>query len=74
MTKQERASAKAKDKGQQRQRMAALEMSGLRMVPFAVSKSMDGTGQIHVEYPQLIFTPENLFALGSPIGMFLSVR
>ena len=74
MTKQERASAKAKDEGQQRQRMAALEMSGLRMVPFAVNKSMDGTGQIHVEYPQLIFTPENLFALGSPIGMFLSVR
>ena len=52
----------------------ALESSGLRMVPFAVSKSMDGTGQLHVEYPQLNFAPESLFALGSPIGMFLSVR
>ena len=72
--KQEQAAAKAKEEGQQRQRVAALESSGLKMIPFAISKSMDGTGQLHVEYPQLNFTPENLFALGSPIGMFLSIR
>lgn len=33
-----------------------------------------GTGQPFVRYPQLEFAPSNLFALGSPIGVFLSVR
>nr|CAB3236628.1 phospholipase DDHD2 [Phallusia mammillata] len=33
-----------------------------------------GTGQPVVRYPQLDFHPKNLFALGSPIGVFLSVR
>lgn len=33
-----------------------------------------GTGQPMVKYPQLQFEPEVFFALGSPIGMFLTVR
>ncbi|XP_046386478.1 nascent polypeptide-associated complex subunit alpha, muscle-specific form-like isoform X2 [Ischnura elegans] len=33
-----------------------------------------GTGQPHISYPQLNFKPENFFALGSPIGMFVTVR
>lgn len=33
-----------------------------------------GTGQPAVQYPQLDFKPHTLFAFGSPIGMFLSVR
>ncbi|ESO93104.1 hypothetical protein LOTGIDRAFT_232837 [Lottia gigantea] len=33
-----------------------------------------GTGQPFVQYPQLQFSPSALFALGSPIGVFLSVR
>ena len=33
-----------------------------------------GTGQTFVKYPTLLFTPQNLFALGSPIGLFLTVR
>ncbi|KAK7110285.1 triacylglycerol hydrolase DDHD2-like [Littorina saxatilis] len=33
-----------------------------------------GTGQPFVRYPQLEFEPTCLFALGSPIGVFLSVR
>ncbi|XP_064164295.1 phospholipase DDHD2-like [Anguilla rostrata] len=32
------------------------------------------TGQVSVKYPQLSFQPQALFALGSPIGMFLTVR
>ncbi|KAJ8261092.1 hypothetical protein COCON_G00168150 [Conger conger] len=32
------------------------------------------TGQVKVRYPQLSFQPQALFALGSPIGMFLTVR
>ncbi|KAG7476851.1 hypothetical protein MATL_G00087200 [Megalops atlanticus] len=31
-------------------------------------------GQVSVNYPQLCFQPQALFALGSPIGMFLTVR
>ncbi|XP_041368088.1 phospholipase DDHD2-like isoform X2 [Gigantopelta aegis] len=33
-----------------------------------------GTGQPFVEYPQLIFETSALFAIGSPIGVFLAVR
>lgn len=37
-------------------------------------RGMAGTGQTYVEYPQLLFHPQHLFALGSPIGLFLTVR
>ncbi|XP_019737618.1 SEC23-interacting protein isoform X1 [Hippocampus comes] len=33
-----------------------------------------GTGQVSVVYHNLDFSPVNFFALGSPIGMFLTVR
>lgn len=33
-----------------------------------------GTGLPLVKYPQLDFHPVNFFALGSPIGMFQTVR
>ncbi|KAM4033722.1 SEC23-interacting protein [Anomaloglossus baeobatrachus] len=33
-----------------------------------------GTGQVGVHYNSLDFEPVNFFALGSPIGMFLTVR
>ncbi|XP_005097689.1 phospholipase DDHD2 isoform X2 [Aplysia californica] len=33
-----------------------------------------GAGQLKVSYPQLDFTPSALFALGSPIPVFLSLR
>uniref|UniRef100_A0A8C2K1U2 SEC23 interacting protein n=1 Tax=Cyprinus carpio TaxID=7962 RepID=A0A8C2K1U2_CYPCA len=33
-----------------------------------------GTGQVSVVYHALVFEPVNFFALGSPIGMFLTVR
>ena len=56
------------------QEMAALEETGLKMVPFAVSKTMAGTGQSFVDYTELDFKPENFFAIGSPIGLFLTVR
>ncbi|MBN3324358.1 S23IP protein, partial [Atractosteus spatula] len=34
----------------------------------------NGTGQVSVVYHSLVFEPMNFFALGSPIGMFLTVR
>lgn len=33
-----------------------------------------GTGQPQIQYPQLAFQPKALFAMGSPIGMFVTVR
>nr|XP_055064700.1 phospholipase DDHD2 isoform X2 [Misgurnus anguillicaudatus] len=33
-----------------------------------------GIGQVSIDYPQLAFHPQAFFALGSPIGMFLTVR
>ncbi|CAB1353964.1 unnamed protein product, partial [Coregonus sp. 'balchen'] len=33
-----------------------------------------GIGQVSIVYPQLAFKPQAFFALGSPIGMFLTVR
>ncbi|XP_043268616.1 SEC23-interacting protein-like isoform X2 [Venturia canescens] len=33
-----------------------------------------GTGQPFINYPQLSFLPQAFFALGSPIGMFVTVR
>lgn len=33
-----------------------------------------GTGQPFISYPQLLFQARNFFALGSPIGMFVTVR
>ncbi|KAK6635829.1 hypothetical protein RUM44_001083 [Polyplax serrata] len=33
-----------------------------------------GTGQPYIEYPQLSFQPLAFFAMGSPIGMFVTVR
>ncbi|XP_058812828.1 uncharacterized protein LOC131677165 isoform X2 [Topomyia yanbarensis] len=33
-----------------------------------------GTGQPYIAYPQLLFYPKKFFALGSPIGMFVTVR
>lgn len=34
----------------------------------------DGTGHPLILYPQLKFKPNNFFALGSPIGMFVTIR
>ncbi|XP_031633170.1 uncharacterized protein LOC116346973 isoform X2 [Contarinia nasturtii] len=33
-----------------------------------------GTGQPYITYPQLSFQPKHFFALGSPIGMFVTIR
>ncbi|XP_011155044.1 SEC23-interacting protein isoform X2 [Harpegnathos saltator] len=33
-----------------------------------------GTGQPYIHYPQLNFYPHAFFALGSPIGMFVTIR
>ncbi|KAJ6638114.1 Phospholipase DDHD2 [Pseudolycoriella hygida] len=33
-----------------------------------------GTGQPYINYPQLVIHPKKFFAIGSPIGMFVTVR
>ena len=41
---------------------------------YNVIKGVCGTGQISIRYPKLEFEPNHLFCIGSPIGLFLSVR
>ena len=68
----------AKEKEQQRQQDqreavdAALERLTLQGVK--IVKGLAGTGQPFIEYPQLNFPTQHLFTLGSPIGLFLTVR
>ncbi|BFF94399.1 nascent polypeptide-associated complex subunit alpha muscle-specific form [Drosophila madeirensis] len=46
------------------------------LLPKQVSYTMGpaGTGQPVINYTQLIFHPKKFFALGSPIGMFVTIR
>ena len=39
-----------------------------------ITSCYPGVGQPFVNYPQLDFQPACFFALGSPIGMFLTIR
>uniref|UniRef100_A0A1B0GAQ0 DDHD domain-containing protein n=1 Tax=Glossina morsitans morsitans TaxID=37546 RepID=A0A1B0GAQ0_GLOMM len=49
---------------------------GLALEPQHITYSMGpaGSGQPFIQYVQLIFQPEKFFALGSPIGMFVTIR
>lgn len=49
-----------------------LERSKSKQIDYRVGVS--GTGQPFMNYPQLTFEPKNFFALGSPIGMFVTIR
>lgn len=68
----------AREKEQQRLQQqqeavdSALQKATLQGVKFV--RGLAGTGQPFIEYPQLNFQPQFLFALGSPIGLFLTVR
>ena len=68
----------AREKEQQRLQQeqeavdAALQKATLQGVKFV--RGVAGTGQPFIDYPQLNFEPQYLFALGSPIGLFLTVR
>ena len=44
------------------------------MLKVKIIQGLAGTGQTYVEYPQLMFQPQQLFLLGSPLGLFLTVR
>ena len=63
--------AREKEREKQRQEMAR-QQARLQGVKFV--KGVAGIGQPYINYPQLNFATENLFALGSPIGLFLTVR
>ena len=53
--------------------VAATSSEG-KLLGVKIIQGLAGTGQTFVEYPQLLFHPQHLFALGSPIGLFLTVR
>lgn len=64
--------AREKERQKQKELEAAAKNARLQAVKFV--RGTTGTGQLFVEYPQLNFEPEHLFAVGSPIGLFLTVR
>lgn len=49
-----------------------LQRTQSRQIDYNVGLS--GTGQPLMNYPQLVFEPKNYFSLGSPIGMFVTIR
>lgn len=72
---QERKVREAEEKLRQEEATAAAAVGGgggTESVQFV--KGTGGTGQPLVNYPSLDFTPSCLFAVGSPIGLFLSLR
>ena len=52
----------------------SLSLASVASVEVVYQQGLAGTGQPYVEYPQLGLSFYALFALGSPIGMFLTVR
>lgn len=80
----ERRAREAAERLEQEQRAAAQEAADAAVVAASSSEArllgvkmiqgVAGTGQTFVEYPQLLFHPQHLFAVGSPIGLFLTVR
>ncbi|KAH8282858.1 hypothetical protein KR054_010382 [Drosophila jambulina] len=61
----------------QKQHQKVLLPSSDLQQPKQVSYAMggpSGTGQPVINYTQLIFHPKKFFALGSPIGMFVTIR
>ena len=52
----------------------SLSVASVSSVEVVYQQGLAGTGQPFVEYPQLDLEFYALFALGSPIGMFLTGR
>lgn len=52
----------------------SLSVASVASVEVVYQQGLAGTGQPYVEYPQLDLDFYALFALGSPIGMFQTVR
>ena len=48
-----------------------MDMIGATNVNINFQQFDTGTGQPAVQYPQLHFNPQTLFAFGSPIGTFI---
>nr|XP_036669360.1 uncharacterized protein LOC108014560 isoform X3 [Drosophila suzukii] len=60
----------------QKQASLKVQLPTSDLLPKQVSYAMgpEGTGQPVITYNQLIFHPKKFFALGSPIGMFVTIR
>ncbi|KAH8412826.1 hypothetical protein KR009_005992 [Drosophila setifemur] len=58
------------------QKVQKVQLPNNDLQPKEVSYTMGpaGTGQPVINYTQLIFHPKKFFALGSPIGMFVTIR
>ncbi len=68
----ERLEREREEKKQQEAVDSALHRATLQGV--RIVRGLAGTGQPYIDYPLLSFKPMHLFAVGSPVGLFLSVR
>lgn len=59
---------------QKQQRVEEMEQQcGIQRIKFVTSLAK-GTGGPVISYPKLNFNPSSLFAVGSPIGLFVTIR
>lgn len=68
------AERKARERELAKQQQEEKKQSQTRLQGVKFVRGVAGTGQPHVIIPQLRFKTENMFAIGSPIGLFLIVR
>ena len=72
MKEAEEKLAKEKEMQFKHQQLTNEEKQGLER--FKYVKGLSGIGEPSIVYPQLSFKPCCLFAIGSPIGLFLTIR
>ncbi|KAJ9590941.1 hypothetical protein L9F63_016039, partial [Diploptera punctata] len=60
------------DKTEKREDVSKDEHNSNQKINYVIGNA--GTGQPSITYPQLTFQPKAFFALGSPIGMFVTIR
>ena len=75
LRKERKAKEAAKKLEQEQKELKARRASvETKVLKVKIIQGLAGTGQTYVEYPQLMFQPQQLFLLGSPLGLFLTVR
>lgn len=70
----ERAQKEEEEKKKKAEEQEGIDGRVSKVFGAKIMYGLAGTGQTFVRYPTLLFTPRNLFAVGSPIGLFLTVR
>ncbi len=71
---EEKERLKKEREGQKQQEAVDSALHRATLQGVKIVRGLAGTGQPYIDYPQLNFKPRHLFAVGSPVGLFLSIR